>query len=156
MRDVKWISQGLMITGSVGFGALIILPVLLIYSAKTKEEVLKLGVFSFTLYLIVGLISQSFNLLIFVALLSSLLFTRTKSRILLITIGIAGVLAAFVPSNLPYLFVVAWIVGVVVYAIGSGGSMIDILKRSGRAKSNTQDSSLTILEIAEEQLRKKR
>ncbi|MEM3858739.1 MAG: hypothetical protein QW478_04960 [Candidatus Micrarchaeaceae archaeon] len=87
-----------MTISSVAVGALILVPILIIYFQDQKQ--VKYKTFSMMVtYLLASIVLASFNVLVFLAIASTFVFIRTKKLVFIFLIGILGVLSAFLPTG---------------------------------------------------------
>ena len=148
---LKYICQTLLIVGSIPIGALMIVPALSVYS---QEKPKNLALYSILLYFIASVVLTSFNLLIFLALLSTLIYIKYRNVGSLGLTASLAALSAFIQTLVFYPLLSAFFIGLALFAIMDADIIDMFFRREKRKVRIYKDDVIAQLDLAEEHILK--
>lgn len=141
-----------LVLGSIPFGALMIVPIFLLFFSLTEKDGVAFLSLALVVYFLGSTILNSFNILLFLALLLAFIFLKYRSFIVPILLSVLCIASAFVPVPADYLLISFFVVGLALMAIGNDEVRRAILGSRDYRKEETQDPILQRYEEIERQL----
>ena len=132
MNKLDYVIIALLTIGSVPFGALLIVPVFYVWISKSNKAVY--STLSLMIYSVVSIALLSFNILIFLAILLTFLFSRVRSFWFAGGVFAVCIFSAFVPVPSDYILISAFIIGLALLGLSENDMKTNLM--GGREKGN--------------------
>ena len=139
----EYLWMAFMVAGAIPLGALMIVPILVIFSKRSSIY----WVAAVLAYVSASIMLASFNLLLFFAILGSIVLVKRKNIVLLIGLMGLAALATFISTPVSPVFIAFFVVGVTLLTIQHPELVDYLYGKSAAPKRSAEDPYLKKLDL---------
>ena len=160
---LDYLAVAFLTIGSIPMGVLVIFPIIYVYTRKSSAEdspetgslPISYALCMLLAYFFASMIFASFNLILFFAVLGTLLLSRFKNLVVFGILVTLSVLSAFIQTFSAYPLLIFFVIGIGILLVDNVGPYSSLFRRRTKPKSiRHKDPILSMIDAMEDEVRR--